>query len=93
MSKVVSIFVKFWHFFTMPTHQIWSYHVTQEANFEKFLFCPNSTFNNRRTHKISSGKALYFGSYQPKTSRGGGGGWKTPPSAFKVEVVQVFRLS
>ena len=25
-------------FFTMPTHQIWSYHVTKEANFENFLF-------------------------------------------------------
>ena len=24
-------------FFTMPTHQIWACHVTQEANFEKFL--------------------------------------------------------
>ena len=38
MSKVVGISVKFWHFFAMPTHQIWSYHVTQEANFEKVLF-------------------------------------------------------
>ena len=29
-------------FFTMPAHPIWSCHVTQEANFEKFLFCPKS---------------------------------------------------
>ena len=55
-------------FFTMPAHQIWSCHVTQDANFEKFLFCPNSTFNIRKSHKISSGKSLYFRSYQPKTS-------------------------
>ena len=71
MSKVLGIFVKFWHIFTMPAHQIWSYHVTQEANFDFFLFCSNSTFNIRKSHKISSGKALYFRSYQPKTSRDG----------------------
>ena len=60
-------------FFTMPAHQIWSYHVTQEANLEKVLFCPSSTFNIKKRHKISSGRALYFRSYQPKTSPGGGG--------------------
>ena len=26
-------------FFTMPAHQIGSYHMTQETNFKKFLFC------------------------------------------------------
>ena len=52
----------YWHFcqilalFTIPTHQIWSCHVTQDANFENFLFCPNSTFNIRKSRKISSGK-------------------------------------
>ena len=49
-----------------------SCHVTQEANLEIFLFCPNSTFNIRKSYKMSSGKALYFRSYQPKTSLGGG---------------------
>ena len=39
-----------------------------------FLFCPNSVFNTTKSHKISDGKALYFGSYQSKTSRRGGGG-------------------
>ena len=68
----------------MPAHQIWSSHVIQEANFEKFLFCPNSTFNIRKSHKISGEKALCFKSYQPKTSWG----WKTPPplSAFMVKI-------
>ena len=33
MSKVMDIFVKFWHFYN-ATPQIWSCHVTQEANFE-----------------------------------------------------------
>ena len=63
----------------MPAHQIWSHHVTQEANFEIFLFCPNSTFNIRKSHKISGGKALYFRSYQPKNLTGG---WKTPPQCL-----------
>ena len=44
----------------IPTHQIWSCHLTQDANFENFLFCPNSTFNIGKSRKISSGKALYF---------------------------------
>ena len=39
------------------------------------LFFPNSAFNIRISYKISSRKALYFRSYQPKTSRG----WTTPP--------------
>ena len=72
-------------FFTMPALQIWTCHVTQEANFEKILLFPNSAFNIRKSCKICSRKALYFRSYQPKTSRGGGGGWKTPPSAFRVK--------
>ena len=38
--------------------------------FEKILFFPNSAFNIRKSYKISGRKALYFRSYQPKTSRG-----------------------
>ena len=38
MSKVMGIYVKFWHFFTMPALQIWPSHVTQEANLEKKYF-------------------------------------------------------
>ena len=67
-QKVWAFLVKF-RLFTMPAHQIWSCHVAQDTNFKKFLFCPNSSFNIRKSHKISSGKALYFRSYQPKTSR------------------------
>ena len=58
--------------FMMPAPQIWQSHVTQEANFEKILFFPNSAFNNRKSYKISSRKALYFRSYQPKNLTGGG---------------------
>ena len=78
MSKLWAFLSNF-GFFTIAAHQIWSCYLTQEANFENFLFCPNSTFNIRKSHKISCGKAHYFRSYQPKTSRGGGGE-NTPPS-------------
>ena len=57
-------------YFTMPALQIWPCHVTQKANFEKILPFPNSAFNIRKSSKISSRKALYFRSYQPKTSQG-----------------------
>ena len=71
-------------FFTMPALQIWPCHVTQEANFKKHLFFPNSAFNIGKSYKLSSRKALYVRSYQPKTSPGG---WKTPPpSAFRVDL-------
>ena len=58
MSKVMGIFGEI-QAFTMPAHQIWSCHVALDANFKKILFCPNSSFNIRKSHKISSGKALY----------------------------------
>ena len=47
------------------------------SKFRKNLFFPNSAFNIRKSYKVSKGKALYFRSYQPKTSRRGGG--KHPP--------------
>ena len=88
MSKVMGSFVKF-RPFTKPTHQVWSCHVTQEANFENFLLCPNSTFNIRKSHKIYSGKALHFGSYQPKSSRGGGiiDRFNPPPQGLNLSIM------
>ena len=62
----------------MPAHQIWSCHVTQEANFKIFLFCPNFTFNIRKIHKkfpverLSTSEVI---SHKPHR----GGGWKRPP--------------
>ena len=47
-----------------------------KANLENVLFYPNSTFNIRKSRKISGGKALYF-------TGGGGGG--TPPSTFRIK--------
>ena len=82
----MGIFVKFC-IFSMPAHQIWSCHVTQEANFEKFLFFLNSGFNIRKSYKISGREALYFRSYQPKTSLGGGVK-KPPPVLLGLSVIQ-----
>ena len=74
----MGIFVKFWPFLSGPAHQIWSRHVTQEANFQIFLFCPYSTFNIRKSHEISGGKTLYFRSYQPKLHG------ETPPPSVSL---------
>ena len=72
-------------FFTMPALQIWSCHVTQEANFEKNLFFPNSAFNIWKSYKISSKRALL----QKLSAKNLiGAGWKTPPSAFRVNPIQ-----
>ena len=62
----------------MPAHQIWSCHVTEDANFEifYFLFCSNSTFSIWKSHKISSGKAFHF--LSAKNLAGGGGAPPVP---------------
>ena len=54
MSKVMGIFGQILAIFMMPVHQIWSCHMTQEENFENLLFCPNSTFDIGKSHRISS---------------------------------------
>ena len=69
----MGIFVKFWLFHDARSPNM-AMSRDPRCTFGKLLFCPNSTFNIRKSHKISSGKALYFRSYQPKTSPGGGGG-------------------
>ena len=81
LCKKLWTFISNFGIFMMPALQIWPCHVTQEANFEKILFFPNSAF--RKSYKISGRKALYIRSHQPKTSRGGG---NTPhPGAFRVK--------
>ena len=61
------------------------------SKFRKSLCFLISAFNIKKSYKISSRKALYFKSYQPKTSWGGGG-WKTPPKHFwaKQKRKQIF---
>ena len=74
-------------FFTIPALQIWPCHVTQEANFEKILFFPNSAFNIRKSYKISNKKALYFRSYQPKNLTGERDGKHSPPPKVLLELI------
>ena len=76
-------------FFTMPAPQSWPCHVTQEANFEKNLLFPNSAFNIGKNYKISSRKALYFRSYQPKTSWGGCKTLPFPPVLLGLRLQQL----
>ena len=78
----MGIFVKFWLFYDARSPNMVMSH-DPKSKFENFSICPNSTFNIWKSHKISSGKAPYFRSYQPKTSRGGGK--HPPPSAFRVK--------
>ena len=68
---------------TTPALQIWPCQVTQEANFQKIIFFPNSAFNIGKSckilvEKLSTSEVI---SHKPH------GGWKTPlpPSAFRVK--------
>ena len=70
-------------FFTMPAPQIWSCHMTQEANFTKFYFFLILRLIVGKVTKFLVEKLSTSEGYQPKTSRG----WKTPPSAFRVKLI------
>ena len=48
------------------------------CTFRKFLICPNSTFNIRKSQKISGGKALCFRGYEQKIS------WRVNPPPPQV---------
>ena len=79
MSKVMDIYVKF----TMTTHQIWSCHVTLASNSEIFYFLPNSILNFRTSYQIW-GKLAQEQKVTGKKQIGGGG-WKTPPSTYRIK--------
>ena len=73
MSKVMGICVTFSLFLRSHSlNMVMSF--DPACKFRQFSFCPNSTLNFTKSHKISIGKALYFRNYQSETSRGGGGG-------------------
>ena len=76
-------------FFTMPTYQIWSCHVTQEANFEKFLSCPNSTFNIGKKSQNFQWKISLLQKLSAINLTGGGK--HTPPSPVPLGL-SVFKL-
>ena len=70
--------------FTMPAHQIWSCHVTQDAIFEKFYFVLILHLISEKVTKFLVEK-LSTSEVISKKPHGGGGVWKTPPSAFRVK--------
>ena len=59
--------------------------MTQKANFEKIFIFFNSAFNIRKIYKMSSRKALYFRSYQPKTSPG-----LEPPVLLGLNMLEIY---
>ena len=70
-------------FFTMPAHQIWSCHVTQEANFEFFYFVPILHLILGKVTKFLVEKL----SFSEVISQKPHGGLENtpPPSAFRVK--------
>ena len=77
----MGIYVKFWHFYDARSPNM-AMSRDPKSKFRKKKFFLNSAFNIGKSCKISGRKALYFRSYQPKTSRGGR---KHLPSAFRVK--------
>ena len=73
MSKVVGIFCN------AHSPNVVMSRESPRGKFRECFFSPSSTFNIEKSHKISSEKAVYFRSYQPKTSWGGGSGKYHPP--------------
>ena len=84
--KSYGYFCQILAFFTMPAHKIWSCHVTQEANFEKFLSCPDSTFNIRKVTRFLAEKLSTSEIINQKPHGGGDG---NPPSDFRVKVLML----
>ena len=70
----------------MPACQIWSCHITQNANFENVLFCPNSTFNIGKVTKFLVESSLVQKLLGKNFMGWGGGGGNTLiPSASRVK--------
>ena len=42
----------------MPAYQIWSCYVTQDADLENFLFCPNSKVTKFLVEKLSTSEVI-----------------------------------
>ena len=66
LCQILACFTKY------PTNMVMS--GNSSCNFENFYLLPNFASTFRKVHKISSGKVLYFRSYQPKISMGEEGG-------------------
>ena len=82
MSKVVDIFVKFWHFLWCPLTK--NGHITwPKKQILKCFYFVLTLHLYQESHKPSSGKALCYRSYQPQ---GCVCVWKTPPGTFRIKL-------
>ena len=70
--------------FMMPTHQIWSCHVTQDADFENFLFVLVLYFILGKVTKFVVAKL----STSEAENLTGGGGCKHPPSTLGLNAMK-----
>ena len=62
MSKVMGIFVKFWHFYDAPFPNM-AMSRDPRSKFQKKIIFSNSAFNIGKGCKVSSRKAFYLRSY------------------------------
>ena len=65
--------------FAMPAHQMWSCHVTQNANFVDFLFCPILHLILGKVTKLSVEK---LSTSELSSKRPQGGGKRPPPQCL-----------
>ena len=68
----------------MPSDQTWSRYVTQDADFENFLFCSDSIFIFGEVTKFLVEKLLTSEVISQKPHWGGGGEAENTPSVFRV---------
>ena len=76
----------------MPAQQILSCHMTHNTNFKNVLFCPNYTFNIRKSYTISGGKSPLLQTLSAKNLIGGGGKQPPPPVPGLINFLCEWRL-
>ena len=83
MSKVMGIYVKFWHFLHACSPNM-AMSRDPRSKFQKILIFPNSAFNIRNVTKFLAEK---LSTSEVISQKPHGRGWKPPPppSAFRVK--------
>ena len=76
-------------FFAMPAHQIWSCHVTEEANFEHFYFVLILHLILGKVTKFLVENSLLQTLSAKNLTGGGGGGGKHPPVPLGLRSAQM----
>ena len=71
MSKVIGIYVKFWHFYDACSPNMTMSRGPRRKFRKSFIF-PNSAFNIRKSYKLSRRKSSLIKKLSAKNLRGGG---------------------